>query len=58
MTCPKVLTNITQCLREDDETFEADAAKANSASAASTLPSMLHTSIFVLLTWWMLQTLG
>lgn len=58
MTCPNVLTDITKCKREDDETFEADAAKANSASAASTLPSMLPTSILALLMWWMLQTLG
>ncbi|KFY09625.1 hypothetical protein V491_08057 [Pseudogymnoascus sp. VKM F-3775] len=58
VTCPNVLTDITKCKREDDETFEADAAKANSASAASTLPSMLPTSILALLMWWMLQTLG
>ncbi|KFY00770.1 hypothetical protein V490_01217 [Pseudogymnoascus sp. VKM F-3557] len=58
VTCPKVLTDITKCKRDDDETFEADAIKANSPSAASTLPSMAPTAISVLLMWWMLQTLG
>ncbi|OBT97587.1 hypothetical protein VE01_04513 [Pseudogymnoascus verrucosus] len=58
VTCPKVLTDITKCKREDDDKVEADAIKANSPSAASTLPSMVPTAISALLMWCMLQTLG
>ncbi|KFY97224.1 hypothetical protein V498_02186 [Pseudogymnoascus sp. VKM F-4517 (FW-2822)] len=58
VACPKVLTDITHCKRNDDDTVDEDAIKANSPSAASTLSSMGPTAITVLFMWWMLQTLG
>ncbi|KFY25659.1 hypothetical protein V493_04524 [Pseudogymnoascus sp. VKM F-4281 (FW-2241)] len=51
VVCPKALTDITHCRREDDDIF-------HTLSAASTLPSITPTAISVLCMWWMLQALG
>lgn len=46
VTCPKELTDITGCMRVDEDTFVADAAKAlnNKTSAAV---SAVHGGSFV-----------
>ncbi|ELR07641.1 hypothetical protein VC83_07322 [Pseudogymnoascus destructans] len=52
VTCPKVLTDITKCKREDDDKVEVDAINARSPSAASKLPTMVPTAISALFMWY------
>jgi len=54
VSCPAALTNISDCVRTDDTTFEATANKTAS-SAATSLPLVSSSSIFALFVFWVSQ---
>lgn len=54
--CPAELTNITTCVRDDDDTFQDK--KSQSPSLSTSLPSMTSTAVFAIFVGWMLQLLG